>query len=77
VAGWQNLAGCKPCRVSASHPGKDLAGDPALGLLSPSHSFERLLDNLALASSCPPAGLAAGMATTIHAQVWGTEGPKL
>ena len=65
---WQGsgiLPGARPCRVFASLPSKILPGTQP--------SVFCLLDNLALASSYPPAGLAAGMATTVRAQVWGTK----
>ena len=69
MAGWWDLAGCTSCRGSASYPGKDLAGIPAFGLLSSDCRFERFLDILVLAFSCLLAALAAGVATTVRAQV--------
>ena len=73
MAGRRDLAGCESLPGLRELSRQDLAGNPAFGLLSSDHWLERLLDNLVFVSSCPPAGLAAGMATTVRAQVWGTK----
>ena len=89
LAGCETLPGARPCRVFASLPGKILPGSRPLvfyPLIIGLNVFLLILSLFpavprqalpGLVSSYPPAGLAAGMATTARAQVWGTKKPKL
>ena len=75
LAGASILPGQASCRALASHPGKHLLPGPCIQ--SPILCFlaEIPSDNLAAVFGCPPASLAAGVATTARAQVRGTSGP--